>query len=456
MNNSIQKFEEGEFESPEKNTQGGIPNGNGDEIKREENNNGLGELNSSTEAAEPAIKSASASSPEERKAAIKKAHDLLVSIGIGTGTPCEDCDDDYAPRPPITSDTYDAPDSPVKTKGGKSKVTHPNEHPKPVNKCGDGCDGTAVKPEKDEEDDSVVKGELHIPTWAELKKTSIATPALKDALTNGSSRTAAEMQLHDKERELGKDLSNMQEGGKEFADRQFNSMDPQQYQQAHDEAVENINTNPNAHPEVAYDNAKFKAYMDASSPVEDMNNMGQVENSVQASKANSLYDRVRALIRYQQAMTGPNKSLIARDEADRQMLSNLNRELYKSTEKRIPTWDEIRKAQVQTRLDSTIGDAGYTGTLGSAFELRDPELEDIHSAEDQIAQRERTLAAQPDSPTAQKYYNDTIGKLMAKLAAAKETRRNTVNSMAADPEKLAEAQARNKAVAGELDALNGQ
>lgn len=117
----------------------------------------------------------------------------------------------------------------------------------------------------------------------------------------------------------------------------------------------------------------------------------------------------------------------------------------------IPTWEEIKKSQVQTRLDATTEDAGYAGTPGSAFELNAPEKEDIRSAEDQIKTREQTLAAQPDSPTAQKYYNATIGKLMDKLAAARETRRNTVNAMAADPKKLAEAQARNKAVARELD-----
>ncbi len=173
MNNSIQKIEEGECESPEKTNQGGIPNGNGDEINREENNNGLGELDPSTKAANPtvgavpAIKSKSLS--EESISALRKAK-MVISIGLGT--PCEKVthEDECCEEPPITSDTYHAPDTPVKTKGGESTVTPPTEHPKPVNKCGDGCDGTAVKPEKDEEDDSVVKGEEHIPTWEEIRK----------------------------------------------------------------------------------------------------------------------------------------------------------------------------------------------------------------------------------------------------------------------------------------------
>ena len=119
----------------------------------------------------------------------------------------------------------------------------------------------------------------------------------------------------------------------------------------------------------------------------------------------------------------------------------------------IPTWAEMKEANspgaVQTRLDATSEDAGYTGTPGSAFEVQGPEVDAIRHAEDNIATREKALAISPNSPKAQKYYNETIGKLRSVLETAKANRDNTIKAMAADPEKLVEAKERNARIAAE-------
>lgn len=130
--NSIQN-EDTLGEQPSTDDNKALQTGGGDPIDREQNNNGLGELDSSTEAAEPTVKTASI--PAASVTALKKAQGVLVSISLGT--PCEKVthEDECCEEPPIVSDTYHAPETPVKTKGGKSKVTHPNEHPKPVNKA---------------------------------------------------------------------------------------------------------------------------------------------------------------------------------------------------------------------------------------------------------------------------------------------------------------------------------
>ena len=134
--NSIQNEDKSGEQQPTDDNKA-LQTGGGDPIDRKQNNNGLGELDPSTEAAEPTMgsaKTASASIPAASVTALKKAQGVLVSISLGT--PCEKVthEDECCEDPPIVSDTYHAPETPVKTKGGKSTVTHPSEHPKPVNK----------------------------------------------------------------------------------------------------------------------------------------------------------------------------------------------------------------------------------------------------------------------------------------------------------------------------------
>ena len=77
---------------------------------------------------------------------------VAVTIEVGTGLHASSCCDDSpdTEKGKLVSDTHTAPE-PQSTKGTKSKVTHPNEHPKPV-----------------------AKGEEYIPTWEELRKAHIA------------------------------------------------------------------------------------------------------------------------------------------------------------------------------------------------------------------------------------------------------------------------------------------
>lgn len=89
---------------------------------------------------------------------------LTIAVEVSGGLHAAGCCDDSpdTEKGKLVSDTHTAPE-PQSTKGTKSKVTHPNEHPKPV-----------------------AKSEDHIPTWEELRKAHIAKDGNMENSAGGS------------------------------------------------------------------------------------------------------------------------------------------------------------------------------------------------------------------------------------------------------------------------------